>query len=259
MKCKYLAFDLETARVQSPHLRDWKSQRPLGISCAATLLDGAKDPVLWYGGKRRKYPAPRMTVVEARALVKYLSKQVTVGYTIATWNGTGFDFDILAEESGLHEECKSLTLGHVDMMFHVLCLLCFGVSLNAAARGMRLTRKCENRRGSLIPGLWADGKFEEVFNHVAHDVRTTIALATTCRERGYLRWITRFGTGRMMRLPDVWQNVSIVQVMPERIQARIHGRWSRDKLTAWMRSVGPVKGPEKMSRIQRGQRGHSTF
>ena len=78
-----------------------------------------------------------MTVAEARALVKYLSKQVTAGYTILTWNGIRFDFDILAEESGMHAKCKLLALGHVDMMFHVLCQLGFGVSLNAAARGMR--------------------------------------------------------------------------------------------------------------------------
>jgi hypothetical protein len=33
-----------------------------------------------------------MTAVEAKELVVYLSQQVTVGYTIVTWNGIGFDF-----------------------------------------------------------------------------------------------------------------------------------------------------------------------
>jgi hypothetical protein len=118
---KFLAFDLETAKVQSPHRRDWKQQRPLGISCAATFCDEAMGPVLWYGRKRQKCPAPQMTAAEARAIVDYLSQRVTMGYTIVTWNGIGFDFDILAEESGLHKQCKSLALGHVDMMFQVLC------------------------------------------------------------------------------------------------------------------------------------------
>ena len=33
---KYLAFDLEIAR-EIPEGGDWKANRPLGISCAATL------------------------------------------------------------------------------------------------------------------------------------------------------------------------------------------------------------------------------
>jgi hypothetical protein len=48
---------------------------------------------------------------------------VRARYTIVTWNGTGFDFDILAEESGMLAECKGLAVNHVDMMFHVLCRL----------------------------------------------------------------------------------------------------------------------------------------
>ena len=31
--------------------------------------------------------------------MQYLATQVENGYTIVTWNGLGFDFDILAEES----------------------------------------------------------------------------------------------------------------------------------------------------------------
>jgi len=238
MDHKFLAFDLETAKVQSTHLRDWKDHRPLGISCAATYCNEAQTPLLWYGRKRQKSPTPQLTAAEARALVNYLRQHVTMGYTIVTWNGIGFDFDILAEESGLHKQCKSLALGHVDMMFHVLCQLGFGVSLNAAARGMRLTKSCQKRTGALIPRLWADGKYEEVFRHVGRDVRITFALAKMCYERGYIRWITRWGTGRMMRLLGGWQIASDAQKMPDPIQFRDGSRWSRDSLTAWMRSVG---------------------
>jgi hypothetical protein len=238
MDYKFLAFDLETAKVQSPHPRDWKQQRPLGISCAATYCDEVTAPVLWFGRKRRKCVAPQMTAAEARELVNYLRQHVAMGYTIVTWNGIGFDFDILAEESGLHKQCKSLALGHVDMMFHMLCHLGFGVSLNAAARGMRLTKSCQTRQGALIPRLWAGGRYEEVFSHVGQDVRTTFALATKCCERGYVRWITRWGTGRMMRLLGGWQTAGTAQQMPKPIQFRDKRRWSRDGLTAWMRSVG---------------------
>ena len=110
---KYLAFDIETAKLPDG---DWRSCRPLGISCAATLLGDDKEPTLWHGGDR-------LTRQETAALVQYLSEQVAQGCTVVTWNGLGFDFDVLAEESGLLEQCRTLALGHVDMMFHVLCKL----------------------------------------------------------------------------------------------------------------------------------------
>jgi hypothetical protein len=235
MDYKFLAFDLETAKVQPPNARDWKQRRPLGISCAATYCGESTEPVLWHGRHAPNCPAPQMAVAEARALVSYLNERVAMGYTIVTWNGIGFDFDILAEESGLHKKCKALALGHVDMMFHMLCQLGFGVSLDAAARGMRLTRSCKKRQGALIPRLWAGGKCEEVFRHVGQDVRTTFALATRCCERGYVRWITRWGTGRMMRLPSGWQTARAAQALPEPIH---NDRWSREGLLAWTQRCG---------------------
>ena len=80
-----------------------------------------------------------MSREEAAALVRYLSEQVEHGHTFVTWNGLGFDLDVLAEESGLFDCCRALALAHVDMMFHVLCRLGYGVSLDAAARGMGVT------------------------------------------------------------------------------------------------------------------------
>ena len=58
-------------------------------------------------------------------------------------------------------------------MFHVLCRLGHGVSLNAAAHGMGLEGKPEGMNGRLAPALWAEGKREEVLRYVAHDARTT--------------------------------------------------------------------------------------
>ena len=89
---------------------------------------------------------------EAAKLVEYLANQVRHGYTIVTWNGLGFDFDILAEESGMLDDCQRLARDHVDMMFHVVCQLGFGVSLDSAARGMGLSRKHEGLCGGRLPG-----------------------------------------------------------------------------------------------------------
>ncbi len=152
---------------------DWKSQRPLGISCAATLLAGDKEPILWFGGNE----ADRMNREEAAKLVEYLSKQVANDYTLVTWNGLGFDLDILAEESDLLQPYRELASNHVDLMFHVVCRLDYGVSLDAAAKGMELAGKPEGMNGAKAPVLWAEGKREDVLRYVAQDVRTTLDLA----------------------------------------------------------------------------------
>jgi len=65
---------------------------------------------------------------ELRGLVDYLAKKVKCGYKIVTWNGLGFDFDILAEESGMLDKCRSLAIDQVDMMFHAVCRLGYGIS-----------------------------------------------------------------------------------------------------------------------------------
>jgi hypothetical protein len=235
MNRKYLAFDLETVKVLSGRMSDWKAERPLGVACAATYFDGEKEPVVWHGGGQLDCPTLTMSIAELKALVTYLNQQVTLGYTIVPWNGVGFDFDVLAEESGMRAKCTALALDHVDMMFHVFCQLGFGVSLSAAARGMRLTRIRKERQGALMPKLWSNGKCEAVLKHVAHDVRTTCALAKICEERGYLRWITRHGTGRMMRLPLGWQTVKMAQTLPVPVRCWLPKQWSRDSLSGWIK------------------------
>ena len=106
-KRKYLAFDIETAKTTDAGT-DWRSCRPLGISCAATLLADSNELRLWHGGKDRNNPSDRMSPQDAGELVEYLATQAENGYTIVTWNGLGFDFDILAEESGMLEQCSRL-------------------------------------------------------------------------------------------------------------------------------------------------------
>jgi hypothetical protein len=159
---RYLAFDIETAATNEDG-SDWRSCRPLGISCAATLLGDSQQPTLWHGGDRVN-PNDRMSQEEAAALVRYLEDQVARGFTLLTWNGLGFDLDILAEESGMLSECRQLAASHIDMMFHVFCELGHGVGLDAAVRGMGLAGKLEGMKGADAPVLWAEGKREEVLH-----------------------------------------------------------------------------------------------
>jgi hypothetical protein len=140
MERKYLAFDIEIAAEIPEGATDWKEYRPLGITCAATL-PGDGDPSLWFGIEEHPNLAPRMTREEVCDLVRYLQSAVAKGYTILTWNGLSFDFDVIAEESGMHAECAELALHHVDMMFHVFCLRGHYLGLDKVANGTGLTRQ----------------------------------------------------------------------------------------------------------------------
>ena len=230
---KYLAFDIETEKT-TPDGSDWKSCRPLGISCAATLAGDSDELVLWHGGKDRHHPADRMSQQEASGLVEYLVSQIGKGHTIVTWNGLGFDFDIVAEESGMLAECHALAQMHVDMMFHVFCQLGHGVGLDAAARGMGLAGKTKGMTGELAPVLWAQGKREEVLRYVCQDVRATLDLATTGEASGMFRWVARSGKVRSMALSEGWLAVSEAQRLPLPDTSWMDDPWPREKFTGWM-------------------------
>jgi len=111
MACQYLAFDIETAKDVPGDDFNWRAHRPLGISCAATLASGTGQPLLWYGKTRDELPEKRMSQEDAQGFVQYLSSMAAGGFRILTWNGLGFDFDILAEESGAAASCRECALG----------------------------------------------------------------------------------------------------------------------------------------------------
>jgi hypothetical protein len=235
MKRKYLAFDIETVKVLPANDHDWRAHRPLGIACAATFLSDAPEPLVWQGDKNRRRPADRMQLSEVSALVNYLARQTKSGYTILTWNGVGFDLDVVAEEPGMFQECRRMARNHVDMMFHLLCFLGYGVSLDSAARGMGLPAGKQGMTGALAPRAWAEGEREEVLDYVARDVRITMELARRSEARGFLSWITRSGRKRQIPLPKGWLTVRSAERMPQPVASWMMARWSRMKFTAWLR------------------------
>jgi hypothetical protein len=232
MSRTYLALDIETAKAV-PTGCDWRQARPLGIACAATLLDGA-TPLLWYGGTGNR-PAARMRRDDAEELTRYLAKCMLRGYTIITWNGVGFDFEVLAEESGRIQTCRRLAATHVDMMFHALCQLGHGIGLDAAAKGMDLPGKYRGLSGSQIPALWQHGKRRMVLDYLVHEVQMTLNVAKVCEKCAYLRWITGSGRRREMQLPRGWLSVKSANRLPERATPWMFSEWSRRRFTAWLR------------------------
>jgi len=249
MGYRYLAFDIEITNPIPEGSEDWKAARPLGISCAATLtVEGELKH--WYGKKAGSGYAARMSREEAAGLVSYLEEQVKSGYTILTWNGLGFDFDILAEESGCLSACKRLAMEHVDMMFHVFCARGYGLGLDKAARGMGLPGKTTGMDGSMAPMLWKKGEFQKVLDYVAQDVRTTLDMARVVDKNRTLRWVSNSGYPASLPLPNGWLTVRSALELPEPDNSRLRNPWKRGKFTGWMEQAGVEKTentPEDLS------------
>lgn len=234
MARKYLAFDIETAKDVPGTDFNWRPHRPLGISCAATLRSDAEGPTVWHGKEPDGSPAGKMSRDEVRTLVTHLVKWASDGYTVLTWNGLGFDFDVLAEESSALEECKELAMNHVDMMFHVFCDRGFPVALDKAAQALRIPGKPAGMSGMLAPQLWAQGRHQEVIDYVAQDVRIALQVAQICEKKGSFKWMTRKGSLSSMDLSRGWLTVGEALRLPEPDTSWMNDPIPRRQFTGWM-------------------------
>ena len=233
-KQRFVAFDIEIAQPLPEGVVDWRQHRPLGITCAATVTSQPEDLRLWYGRDDAEAPADRMAQAEAQELVEYLSRAKREGYQILTWNGLGFDFEVLAEESQSLDECRELAGHHVDMMFHAFCHLGYPISLDRAARGMSMAGKPEGMSGLLAPQMWAEGQRQQVLDYVRQDARITLDLALASQSRGHLRWIAHSGKRREMPLPSGWLSVDEARKLPQPDTSWMSDPMSRDGFTAWL-------------------------
>lgn len=239
MTRKYLAFDMETARDFPGSFANWKRHRPLGISCAAGLPSDASRPILWHGKQQDGTPAKQMSAAEAKSVVKQLAQWVAEGYTLLTWNGLGFDFDVLAEESGAWRECQELARGHVDMMFHVFCDRGFPVALDNAAAALDIEGKPAGMSGVLAPRLWAEGQYDRVLDYVAHDVRITMQVAQKCEQSRLFKWRTQKGSVSSMPLSRGWLTVEEAIKLPEPDTSWMTSAIPRKQFTGWLRKDSP--------------------
>jgi len=242
-KRRYAAFDIETAKLLPEDVTDILSHRPLGVACAAAYLADREETRIWHGRDRDRNAAPRMARAEVADLVRELRGLVEDGYTLLSWNGLGFDFDVLAEESGLVEECAELAVHHVDALFHAVCTLGYPVSLQKASEGMNLEGKLEAMSGAEAPSAWAGGRYAEVLEYVKQDVRATFELAVRCEQRRELAWITRRGTRRYMPLREGWLTVGEARLLPVPDTSWMSDPPSRERYTGWADRICPPAIP----------------
>jgi hypothetical protein len=205
LESEFVTFDIEISR-PFPSDGDWRKIRPLGISCAATF-ESSGQLLLWHGsegpGGRL---ADRMTPGECADLARALLRLHHGGVEVVTWNGLGFDFDILVEECGDFPERQrvvDLAMQHTDIAFAMLCDRGFMVSLDSVAEGMRVQGKMPGMRAELAPRMWAQGRSEQeqVLAYVTQDVRSTAAVYRAVLRSRRLDWISRSGRLSSWPLP----------------------------------------------------------
>ena len=201
---KLLSFDIEIAKIIAEFSGNLFAHSPLGISCAAVAHEDVK---FWQG-------VPQMTKEENQAMVQELMRYHEAGHTLVTWNGCGFDFRLLAEESGMVEECGALAIDHVDLMLLVTFNKGWYLGLDKALKGAGIAGKVHevalnngkmlhNMDGGMAPQLWADGEHEAVLTYLRGDVEQTLALAKNIQETKKIRWTSGRGKPQSVSIPKL--------------------------------------------------------
>jgi len=201
---KLASFDIEIAKDLKENIDRWKDFVPLGITCAAVALSDKEEIKYWSG-------APRLTKEECVELVHDLLTLVKDGYSLLTWNGTGFDFQVLAQESGLFDECGELALNHIDMMLMVTFEKGWYLSLQKALTGARLEGKLKHvtlsdgtkildMEGAKAPRLWAAGEHKAVLEYLKEDVIQPLKLAYNIQSTRSICWMSNNGKPQVARV-----------------------------------------------------------
>jgi len=160
-----LAFDLETTGV------DATSQ----VTCAATLLrhEGHSELKLWHSDY-----ADVMTADTANDLTRYMAEQTDRGVTLVTFNGTKFDFPMLAKTGSMPGQLRTLAMAHCDIMLQFAVQNGYFASMDSFAQGSGIAPKTWN--GLEASQAWETGDRtarKRVVDYCGEDVRCLLDLA----------------------------------------------------------------------------------
>jgi hypothetical protein len=241
-----LAFDMEIA-TPVPDGGNLLEHRP-GIACAGFAREGDPQPLVVFDPAvvPELFDERTKALITAGALeiLDMLTAAARDGDTIITWNGAGFDFALLADQTGRRQECAILARASVDMMFQVLCERGHPLSLDAALRGMALPTKVHTVKaadgreipidGRAAPSLWQDGEYRGVMEYCGGDVQGTLALALACQARGRLTWISRAGQPKHLPLTHGWLTVEQCLSLPLPDTSWMSDPVRRESVVEWM-------------------------
>lgn len=230
-----VAFDLEIARITPPDANDLWRHAPLGITCAGLAYSD--------GRYEQFFATPQLTQSQCAALVQHLADLQAGGWTIVTWNGCGFDFRVLAQESGMPQECGRIAMQHVDLMLHVTFRKGYFLALDKALKGAKLGGKQHgvtlpdgtyiDRIGPAAPQLWAQGHHDIVLRYLKQDCEQTLALARHVLATKRLTWAAASGSPQFIDIPTL-DSVEACHLYPEPDVSWMRNPPQRADFTAWI-------------------------
>lgn len=233
MPRKYLAFDIETYKIIPNLTGELLAHRPLGISCIGALCADESQPHLFYSKDADGQPTGPMQKHDIAAFLDFLLEQTKARYTVLSFNGLGFDFDVLAEESGRLDDCRQLARDHVDIMFHLFCGQGYPVGLGAAAKALG-QGKSQGIEGELAPQLWQGGQHDKVLQYVAQDCKITLDVALKSEAKRSFSWINKKGGTSSFVLPGGWLTVQQALALPLPDTSWMTTPLPRSKFTQWL-------------------------
>jgi hypothetical protein len=241
----FVAFDIEIAK-PVPDGPDILIHRP-GIACAALAREGGERAAILFDPSE----APELFDPATKAMTRDGTLRVLAalddaagrGDTIVTWNGAGFDFRLLADETGRRADCARLVKTSVDMMFQVLCERGHPLSLDAALKGGGLPPKMDQvtlRSGDAAhisgieaPRFWQAGEYTAVAAYCAADAERTVALAALCQRSRRLAWVSQKGRPNEIYLRTGWLTVEQCLALPLPDTSWMTKPMSREDVLAW--------------------------
>lgn len=198
-----VAFDIETASPADDEHQNYH----LGVTCAALaginergafFSDAVHSKWMNMDGRYTE-----MCPDECWGFAQRLAKAMSLGYTVVSWNGLGFDWRVLAEMAGPRHYAgiAKLALVHTDPAFYMLCKLGYMAGLNAVAHGMGIDGKMEGMDGLQAIAEWRHGDQQGVLDYVTQDARATLDVYLAILNAGEIRWITKKGKEKALALP----------------------------------------------------------
>ena len=185
----------------------------------------------------------------ALRILDALDEAVGRGDTLVTWNGAGFDFRLLADETGRHADCARLAMASVDMMFQVLCERGHPLSLDAALKGGGLRPKLDHvtlRSGESVHISGADAPQVPAGCGVgrsgdlcAADAERTAELAAACQRSRQLAWVSQKGRPNQMYLRTGWLTVEQCLALPLPDTSWMTRPMRREDVLAWTAPTFP--------------------
>ena len=228
----FASFDVETD-APAPEGQPLSADNAPRITCAAAALQDRPEPIIWHAPIDQDIPPPPLNPRQTDTMLSELA-EIARTHTLVTWNGTSFDLHLLALLTGRHEDCSSIALAHVDMMFHIFAHKGWPVSLQTLAQGMNLSGKSQDLSGRDAPDLWRQGDHRRVIEYCAQDAQATLEIAAAGAALPYLSWQSRSGRVQTLTMPAGWLTVAQAMNVPEPDTSWMTSPIPRDRFTGWL-------------------------